>query len=152
MSDKPPLLGAVARGALTAANGAASEALKACEGMGVVFKIQKAGANQRRRAFYWVMLDVAAEALSARLDDPLDAELLHDVLKRKLKLGREIKLPGGEIIFKPQSTSNRAMAEPERARWTNRCAITLSHWLGCEVKQLMDEARAKNGGRGPEKT
>ena len=148
MSDKPPLLGIVEFGRIVPTNGPGREALAAVAGMPVRFEVKRSGANQRRRAFYWVMLDVAAEALSNQLDSPMDAELLHDTLKRKLGLGKEIALPSGEVIFKPASTSNRAMNEVERARWTTRCANVLSHWLGVEVTQLMDEARARNGGVG----
>jgi hypothetical protein len=144
-SDKPPLLGKVVLGRIVPENGPARDALKASEGLPIRFEIKRSGANQRRRAFYWVMLDVAAEALSDRFGTPLDAELLHDTLKRKLMLGEEIALPSGEIIFKPRSTSNRAMTEPERARWTDRCATVLSHWLECEVTELMNEARRRNG-------
>ena len=143
-SDKPPLLAKVQFGRLVPANGPARDAIKAVEGMDVRFEIKRSGANQRRRGFYWVMLDAAAEALTDRFGTPLDAELLHDTLKRKLKLGEEIALPSGEVIFKPRSTSNRAMPENERARWTDRCVTVLSHWLGCEVTELMDEARRRN--------
>jgi hypothetical protein len=143
-SDKPPLLGKVVLGRIVPANGPARDALKASEGLDIRFEIKRSGANQRRRAFYWVMLDVAAEALTDRFGTPLDAELLHDTLKRKLKLGDEIALPSGEIIFRPRST-NRAMTEPERARWTDRCAAVLSHWLECEIVELMNEARRRNG-------
>jgi hypothetical protein len=114
--------------------------------MDVSFDIKKSGANQRRRSFYWVMLDVASEALTDRTDSPWDAESLHDTLKGKLRLGTPLKnTKGEEVGFKPRSTSNRAMAEPDRARWTDRCANVLSHWLECEVTELMDEARRRNG-------
>lgn len=145
-SDKPPLLGRVVLGSLVPTNGPARDALRAVEGMEVDFSIKKSGANQRRRAFYWVMLDVASEALAARTDSPWDAETLHDVLKVKLKLGTPLKNTRGEEVgFKPKSTSNRAMTEPDRARWTDRCAAVLSHWLECEVTELMNEARRRNG-------
>lgn len=144
-SDKPPLLGRVALGRIVPSNGSARDALRASEGLDIRFEIKRSGANQRRRAFYWVMLDVASEALTDRTGVPMDAELLHDVLKRKLGLGEEIALPSGEIIFKPKSTSNRAMTEPERARWTDRCVAVLSHWLSVEISELMDEARRRNG-------
>lgn len=145
-SDKPPLLGRVVLGSIVPANGPAKDALRAVEGMEVDFSIKKSGANQRRRAFYWVMLDVASEALAARTDSPWDAETLHDVLKVKLRLGTPLRNTRGEEVgFKPQSTSNRAMTEPDRARWTDRCANVLSHWLGIEVTELMDEARRHNG-------
>lgn len=147
--EKPPLLGKVVLGRIVPANGPAVEALKAAGGLNIQFDIKRSGANQRRRGFYWVMLDVAAEALTDATDSPWDAESLHDELKRKLRLGTPLlNREGEEVGFKAQSTSNRAMTEPERARWTDRCAHVLSHWLGVEVTQLMDEARARNGGIG----
>lgn len=145
-SDKPPLLGRVLLGRVVPLNGPAKDALRASEGMDITFQIKKSGANQRRRAFYWVMLDVASEALTDRTDSPWDAETLHKTLKEKLKLGRELKNTRGEVVgFKPKSTSNRAMTEPERARWTDRCANVLSHWLECEVTELMAESHRRNG-------
>lgn len=145
-SDKPPLLGRVLLGRIVPANGPAKDALRATEGMDISFAIKKSGANQRRRAFYWVMLDVAAEALTDRTGSPWDAECLHDTLKLKLRLGTPLKNTRGEEVgFKPKSTSNKAMPEPERARWTDRCANVLSSWLECEVTELMDEARRRNG-------
>lgn len=147
MSDKPPLLGTVKFGRIVPANGPASNALSALEGMGIRFEVKKSGANERRRGFYWVMLDVAAEALTDRTDSPWDAESLHDTLKTKLRLGEPLKnTKGQEVGFKKGSTSNRAMTEDERAHWTDRCAHVLSHWLEVEVTELMDEARARNGG------
>lgn len=149
MADKPPLLGKVVLGRLVPANGAATDALRACEGLGVRFEIKRSGANERRRGFYWVMLDVAAEALTDATDFHWDQELLHDELKRRLGLGEEFVTPSGHRVFKKRSTSNRAMTEAERARWTDRCGNALSFWLGVEVTELMDEARARNGGIGP---
>lgn len=149
-ADKPPLLGRVTLGRLVPTNGAAESALKAAEGLAVRFEIKRSGANERRRGFYWVMLDVAAEALTDRTDFHWDQELLHNELKRRLELGDKFVTPSGYEVFKPKSTSNRAMAEPERARWVDRCAAVLSQWLGVEITALMDEARARNGGEGPE--
>ena len=150
MADKPPLLGKCQLGRIVPANGPAYEAIRACEGMDIRFSITRSGANERRRGFYWVMLDVAAEALTDKTDSPWDSESLHDTLKIKLRLGKPLlNTKGEEVGFKKGSTSNRAMTEPERARWTDRCANVLSHWLEVEVTALMDEARARNGGIGP---
>lgn len=145
MSDKPPLLFRVEFGRLAPANTAAKEALKAIPGGDVRVEIKRTRANERRRGFYWTMLDVAAEALTDATNFPFDQELLHKTLKEKLELGETFVTPSGHRIFKPKSTSNAAMTEPERARWTDRCATVLSHWLGVEVTQLMDEVRARNG-------
>lgn len=144
MSDKPPLIFAPRFGALHPINSAAREAVKELVGDCRV-EIKRSGANERRRGFYWVMLDVAAEALTDRTGFHFDQETLHDELKRRLGLGETFKTPSGHTVFKPASTSNRAMTEPERARWTDRCANILSHWLGCQISEFMDEARRRNG-------
>jgi len=144
MSDSPPLLFVPRFGALHPANSAAREAMKALVGECRI-EIKRSGANERRRGFYWVMLDVAAEALTDATGFPWDQELLHNELKRRLELGDTYTTPNGHKVFKPKSTSNRAMTEPERARWTDRCSHVLSHWLGCEIHELMNEARRRNG-------
>lgn len=144
MSDKPPLLFTVRFGALHPANTAAREAVKACVG-DVRVEIKRTGANERRRGFYWTMLDVAAQALTDATGFLWDQETLHDELKKRLGLGEEFTTPSGHKVFKKASTSNRAMTEPERARWTDRCANVLSHWLQCEITELMDEARRRHG-------
>lgn len=143
-SETPPLIFRAEFGRLAPANSAAREAMKALTGECRV-EIKRSGANERRRGFYWVMLDVAAEALTDATGFAWDQELLHNELKRRLELGDTFLTPGGHKVFKARSTSNRAMTEPERARWTDRCANVLSHWLGCEVSQFMDEARRRNG-------
>lgn len=145
MSDKPPLLFVPRFGALHPANSAAREAVKALGSLQCRAEIKRSGANERRRGFYWVMLDVAAEALTDVTGFAWDQELLHNELKRRLELGETFTTPSGHKVFKKQSTSNAAMTEPERARWTDRCANVLSHWLKCEVSELMDEARRRNG-------
>lgn len=144
-ADKPPLLFEVKFGALHPANTAARDAIKAIPPGPVRIEIRRTRANERRRGFYWIMLDVAAEAMTDRTGFPFDQELLHNTLKLKLGLGQTFTTPSGNTIFKPQSTSNRAMTEPERARWTDRCASVLSHWLGVEVHELMNEARRREG-------
>ena len=148
MTDRPPLLCEVRFGALHPINSAAREAIKAIPRGAVRIEIKRTRANEARRGFYWVMLDVAAEALTDATGFVWDQELLHNELKRRLELGETFTTPSGHKVFKPRSTSNRAMTEPERARWTDRCANVLSNWLGCEVGQLMDEARRRDGGAG----
>lgn len=145
MSDKPPLLFRVEFGRLVPANTAAKEAVKAIPGGEVRVEIKRTRANERRRGFYWTMLDVAAEAMTDATGFPFDQELLHRTLKEKLELGEAFTTPSGHRIFKPKSTSNHAMTEPERARWTDRCANVLCHWLGVEVVELMNEARRRSG-------
>ena len=145
MSDKPPLLFTVRFGALHPTNTAAKEAVKAIPPGEVRVEIKRTRANERRRGFYWTMLDVAAEALTDATGFAWDQETLHNELKRRLDLGDRFTTPSGHEVFKPRSTSNRAMTEPERARWTDRCANVLSHWLRCEIGELMDEARRRSG-------
>lgn len=145
MADTPPLLFRPEFGRLAPTNSAAREAVKALVGECRV-EIKRSGANERRRGFYFVMLDVAAEALTDATGFAWDQETLHVELKRRLGLGETFITPSGHRVFKPRSTSNRAMTEPERARWTDRCARVLSHWIGCEIAELMDEARRRNGG------
>ena len=144
MSDKPPLIFEARFGALHPVNSAAKEVVKNMPGQCRV-EIKRAGANERRRGYYWVMLDVAAEALTDATGFVWDQELLHKELKRRLELGESFTTPSGHRVFKEQSTSNRAMTEPERARWTDRCANVLSHWLQCEIHELMNETRRRSG-------
>lgn len=151
MSEEPLYLFRERLGSLVPINGEAVDALAAIRGKTVRARLTGMRANERRRAFYRVMLDVAAEALTDKTGSPWDAESLHDTLKIKLRLGKPLlNTKGEEVGFKKGSTSNKAMSEPERARWTDRCANVLSHWIGCEIKELMDEARARNDGIGPE--
>lgn len=145
MAEKPPLMFEVRFGALHPICTASKEAIKAIPPGPVRVEIKRTRANERRRGFYWTMLDVAAEAMADRTGFPFDQELLHNTLKARLGLGEEFTTPSGHKIFKPQSTSNRAMTEPERARWTDRCANVLSHWLGCEIAELMNETRRREG-------
>lgn len=143
MSDKPYLLFDKKFNALHPANQAGADAIKAIEGRCRI-EVKRYGANERRRGFYWTMLDVAAGALTDATDFPFDAELLHETLKRKLGLGETYTTPSGDTIFKPRSTSNRSMTELERSQWTDRCSTVLSNWLGVEVSELMREARERN--------
>lgn len=143
-ADKSPLIFVKSFGALRPANQAAERALKSIgDGKHIKAKITAMSRNQRRRAWYWVMLAVAAEALADKTGDPWDAELLHDELKRVLRLGTTFTTPSGREVFKPRSTSDRAMAEPERAAWTDRCANVLSTWIGVPIADFMEEARAQ---------
>lgn len=144
-ADAAPLLATGRFGTLVPANDAAREAMKAVNGIQCRIEIKKSGANQRRRAFYWVMLSAAADALTDMTGQPWDSDLLHDELKRRLNLGVTFTTPSGVEVFKARSTNNRAMTEPERAHWTDRCARVLSVWIGCEISELLDEATRRNG-------
>lgn len=129
-------------GTLRPVNGAATEAMKALAGRCTV-KLGGMRRNQRRRAFYWVMLDVAAEVLRDKTGRPWDAELLHDTLKEALGLGEQWQTPSGRVVFKAQSTSDRAMNEVERTHWLERCKAALSQWCEVEVDDLMAEAKSR---------
>ncbi len=144
-ADSPPLFFTKVLGSLRPSNPAAHEALKAITGT-VKVKITKATANQRRRGFYWVALAVAAEVLADKTGDPWDAELLHKELKIVLKLGETFTTPSGREVFKPASTADAKMSEPERARWTDRCMNVLSVWTGVPVQTLLDEAKGREHG------
>ena len=145
MADSPPLICIGQFGALQPKNGAARDAIKALNGVECRIEIKRSGANERRRGFYWVMLDVAAEALTDATGFHWDQQLLHGELKKRLKLGETFVTPSGHEVFKARSTSNRAMNEAERAEWTDRCAAVLSTWLKCEIVELMNETRRRNG-------
>ena len=148
-TDKAPFVFAKHRGALYPVNHAAKDLMTSIrDGTQVNVKVTRMTANQKRRAFYFVMLHVAAEKLKDATERPWDAELLHDTLKETLRLGETWETPSGKKIFKKRSTSDRAMSEPDRARWTDRCAETLSTWLQVPMKDLMDEARRQHGAIG----
>lgn len=142
MPDSAPLIFEQVLGALRPVNDAAVIATRAVQGRCVV-KITRMTRNQRRRGFYWVMLAVAAEVLRDRTDDPWDADVLHDELKKALRLGQTWTTPSGREVFKPRSTSDRAMSEAERSAWLERCKTTLSLWCQVEIVHLMDEVRAR---------
>jgi len=140
-AEAAPLLFAKRLGSLRPVNGSAKRALDALDDGTVTIKITKANRNQRRRAVYWIMLDVAADALTDATGTFFDADMLHDILRDKLGLVDEVTLPSGDIYLKRKSTSDRAMSEPDRAAWMDRCAKVLSHWLHVEIDQLMEETR-----------
>lgn len=142
MSEKPILIFEKRFGSLHPVNPAAEDAIKAIDSRCRV-EIKRYGANERRRALYWVMLGVASRALTDASGIPFDEETLHDDLRRSLKFGEEYVTPSGRVIFKPRSTSNREMSEIERARWFDRCAHVLSTWLGVEIDELIRESRER---------
>jgi hypothetical protein len=145
MADEAPLIFERVFGSLKPVNGAAIAAVNAIEGRCVV-KVTKLTRNQRRRAWYWVMLDVVAEVLADSTGTPWDAETLHDDLRDTLKLVTPLKTPSGRAVNKRRSTSDKMMTEIDRARWTDRVATYLSRQIGCEISQLIDEVRNRGGG------
>jgi hypothetical protein len=143
MADDPPLIfEATTIGTLRPVNGAAVTAVRGINGR-VKAKLTGMNRNQRRRAFYWVMLDVAAEVLTDKTGDPWDGKLLHDKLKEALNLGETWTTPSGRKVFKPRSTSDKAMNEVERTQWLERCKRALSIWCEVPVDDLMAEAKAR---------
>ena len=143
MAEQPPLFFRAVLGSLRPANKAAEDAMKAVSGT-VTVKLGKVTRNQRRRGYYWVLLAVAAQVLQDRDGQPWDAELLHEELKRALRLGIELKTPSGRKVFKPRSTSDAKMTEPERAHWLDRVSNALSQWTGVPSADLMREARERD--------
>lgn len=148
MADQPPLIFKPVLGSLRPANKFADDALKAIAGP-VVVKITKATRNQKRRSYYWVLLDIGAEVLQDRTDSPWDAESLHDHLKRRLRLGEPLKnTEGEEVGFKPRSTADAKMSEPERARWLDRVSNALEQWTEVPAADLVREAKERSQGIG----
>lgn len=147
MADTPPLICEKVLGSLRPVNKAATDAFKAVNGRCVV-KITKMTRNQRRRGFYWTLLDVVAEVLRDRTNTPWDAETLHDELRKTLRLfdGPALKTPAGREVFKLKSTADRNMTEAERAHWTTRVVNYCEHLTGVEARTLIDEVRARGGG------
>lgn len=146
-NDTPPLICEQVLGSLRPVNKAAQDAFRAINGRCVV-KITRMTRNQRRRGFYWTLLDVVAEVLRDRTDTPWDAETLHDELRRRLRLydGPPLKTPSGREVYRLKSTSDRAMNEVDRARWTDRVVSYCEGLTGVEAKTLIDEVRARGGG------
>lgn len=146
--EKPPLLFRSQFGRLSPVNKIAEEAVKALSGQDCRVEIKRSTANQRRRAFYWLFLDVVAEVLRDRTDTPWDAETLHDELRKTLRLydGPPLKTPAGREVYRLKSTSDRSMNEVERAAWTTRAVNYCELITGVEARTLIDEVRARGGG------
>lgn len=151
MADEAPLIfEGTALGLLRPVNRPAVEAAKAMIGQKVVVKVTKMTRNQRRRGFYWTMLDVVAEVLADKTGTPWDADTLHDDLRETLGLGVPLKSTSGRKVWKRRSTSDKSMTEIDRAAWTNRVANYLSRMTGIEMSQLIDEVRNRGGGEAPD--
>lgn len=140
MSDTAPLIFERRLGGLFPVNPAAREALTAVEGRCVI-KITRATRNQQRRSLYWVVTGIVADVLNDMHGTTLTDQDLHDIIRRKLGLYTEVTLPSGDVHVKLRSTSDKAMAEPERAAFTDRALKVYSAWLGIPVETLTDEAR-----------
>jgi len=137
-----PLAFRVQLGALRPACPVAEEALRAL-GNGALcgVTLRKSSRNLRRLRFYRMMLAVAAPLLAEHVPG-LTAADLHDIVRKKLKLGDEMRLPSGETHFRPRSTSFAAMDEAAFAAHVNR--------VGCafgEVAAMSAGSRHRRGQR-----
>ncbi len=141
MADEAPLIFAPRLGMLAPVNPAAREALKALDGQCVV-KITRATRNQRRRSLYWIVTGIVAGILNDLHGLTLSDQDLHDIIRKKLGLFDELTLPSGDVHVKLRSTSDRAMAEPERAAFTTKAFETYERWTGIPVDTLTREAEA----------
>ena len=91
-------------------------------------------------ALYWIVLAKAADALSEICEgDPLDAVLLHRVLKDRRGLYTETTLPSGEVIKNYDSISFHKMTENERADYIDWAFNTLAKWLRITVQELTSD-------------
>jgi len=140
-----PLAFRVQLGALRPACPVAEEALRAL-GNGALcgVTLRKSSRNLRRLRFYRMMLAVAAPLLAEHVPG-LTAADLHDIVRKKLKLGDEMRLPSGETHFRPRSTSFAAMDEAAFAAHVNRVDALLAKWLQCPPGHVIDEAKARMG-------
>ena len=139
MSDKAPLIFEAHLGMLRPASSAAETAMQTIRGR-VVVTIKGGVANQRRRGLYWAVAELVAPLLNEAHNLTLDSTDLHAITREKLGIGERITLPSGETYFKPASTSNRAMAEHDRADYTTKALALWSRWTGIDVTTLRDEA------------
>lgn len=139
MADTPPLYFEARLGMLAPANKAAENALREVRGR-VRVEIRGGIANQRRRGLYWLVAALVVPLLNERHGMMLDEQDLHDITRRKLRIGQTLRLPSGEEFFKPGSTSNRAMNEADRAAFTDRALRLWSTWTGVDVTTLKHEA------------
>lgn len=139
MTDRAPLYFTVHLGMLKPANRAAENAVAQIKG--TVRAVLTGGkANQRRRGLYWATVSLVVPILNQQHGMTLDEDDLHDIMRDKLKMYDEVKLPSGEPHRKRWSTSNRAMSEPDRAEYLNKCLEIWSTWTGIDVATLRREA------------
>lgn len=139
--ERPPLLFRRTSSGLMPANDAAAEACGAFKlGDVVKAKITKSTGFQKRMALYWIVLAKAAEALNDKIEgEPLDAEMLHLILKDRKGLYRETVLPSGEVVKNYASISFSSMPENERSTYVSWAFQVLASWLHCTVQDLTEE-------------
>lgn len=137
-ADEAPLIFSRKLGMLAPANQAAAEALRAIEG-NVVVKITKANRNQARRALYWQVCSIVAQAINDAQGMNLTEDELHSITRKKLGLFDAVTLPSGDVFYRMHSTSDRAMNESDRARYTDRAFRVWANWLGIDPETLVRE-------------
>ncbi len=145
MAETEPYLFRTVLGTLRPLNGASEDAIRAL-GNGETVRVDfvKARGNQRRLAWYWVMLKIALENLSEAFDGPVTTATLHRWLKREAGLAKPIvSQKTGEIIdYDYDSISFASMTEPERAAFVDFASAKLAARLGCDPTTLKQEALA----------
>lgn len=140
MADKAPLYFTARLGGLFPANRAAEEAIKEVNGTVRVTMTGGKG-NQRRRGLYWVTVGLVVPILNDLHQMTLTEDDLHDIMRDKFRMFDETTLPSGEVHRKRWSTSDRAMSEPDRAEYLNKCLSVWSTWTGIDPQVLATEAR-----------
>lgn len=139
MADHAPMFFQARLGGLFPANAKAEEAMREIDGR-VKVTITGGKANQRRRSLYWVLVSIVTPILNDQHNMTLTDDDLHDIMRDKLGMYDEVRLPSGEVHRKRWSTSNRAMNEHDRAEYLNKCIDIWSRWTGIDVTTLTHEA------------
>ena len=139
--EAPPILFKRHPGGLYPASAYAEKQLEALDRSAPVkIEFKRTRGNDRRMALYWIVLAKAADALSEICEgDPLDAVLLHRVLKDRRGLYTETTLPSGEVIKNYDSISFHKMTENERADYIDWAFNTLAKWLRITVQELTSD-------------
>lgn len=143
MADKSPLYFQAHLGMLRPANRAAETAMQEVKGR-VRVQITGGVANQRRRGLYWLVAALVVPLLNERYNLTLTEDDLHTIIREKLGMYDECRLPSGEIYKRFWSTSNRAMNEADRAAFTDKALAIWSTWTGVDVTTLRNEAERLN--------
>lgn len=145
MSDQAPLLFKKNLGSLKPVNKGTEDALAFFSPEATLrIKITRATGNTRRNSLYWACLGIAAPMLSEKIEgDPINADLLHRILKDRRGLVRVVTLPSGETIKDYESTSFAKMPENERAAFIDWALSVLSKWLGVAVEDLRREGQSE---------
>ena len=92
---------------------------------------------------YWSMLTLVAD----NLDQPINADDLHEWLKLKLGYARPVRQRNGEIVYVARSIAFDTMEQPEFREFFDRAVTVLIEHIipGLKVADLEREARAMLG-------